>query len=55
MINKFITNINGIDKSILKVIIIGLKVSFVICIISAFILCLYMQTHSSYIAFQARN
>ena len=55
MINKFINNINAIDKSILRVIITGLKVSLVICVLSAFILCLYMQNHSSYIAFQARN
>lgn len=53
MVQNLISKINNIDKSILKVIKNIFKVSFAICIISIFILSIYISnpiSHTTYLA-----
>jgi len=42
---KIIDEFNKIDKSILKVMLSGLRFSFIFCIFATFILAIYMEVH----------
>ncbi len=53
MIKKFIENIKNMEKNILKIMITGLKISFLICIISSIISGLYIVnpiSHTLYLS-----
>ncbi len=51
MIQNFISKITNIDKSILKLIKIILKISFFICIISTLILAMYISSPVSHVTY----
>ncbi len=53
MVQNLISKITNIDKSILKVIKNIFKVSFAICIISVFILSMYILNPTSHITYLA--
>ena len=53
MIKKIIENIKNIDKKILKIMIFGLKFSFIICIISCIISLYYISNPISHILFNS--
>lgn len=53
MLHKFIENVKNIDKKIVKVIILGLKASSIICLFSIFILALYHFNPISHIFYES--
>ena len=53
MIKKVIDSINNIDKKIMKIIILGLKFSFVICVISCIISLYYISNPISHILYNS--
>ena len=53
MINKLIDSIKSIDKKILKIMSLGLKFSFIICIISCMISLYYILNPISHILFNS--
>ena len=52
MIKRILEDISAIDKPILKVMKIGLIVSFIICLISNFILFIHMLNPISYTTYE---
>jgi len=53
MIKKIIDNIKSIDKNILKIMISGLKFSFIVCVISCIILFSYILNPISHILYNS--
>lgn len=53
MIKKIYYDIKSIDRQIINILIIGLKISLVIALLSAYILTLYNTNPFSHIAFDA--
>ncbi len=53
MVNKFIDNFKSIEKDILKIMFLGFRFSFIICIISCIISLLYILNPISHIIYDS--
>ena len=53
MIKKLIDNINNMDKKIIKIMISGLKFSFIICVISCMVSLYYISNPISRILYDS--
>ena len=53
MIKTFIEHIKNIDKYIMKLVFNGIKLSFILIIISLFLLILHIQNYSSHLFYDA--
>lgn len=53
MIKKIIENVKNIEKSILKIMFSGLKVSFIIYMLSAFVSLLYIINPISHLLYES--
>ena len=53
MIKKLTNNIKNLDKDILKIMFLGFKFSFLICVLSSIVLLTYIVNPVSYILFEA--
>ena len=53
MIKKLIDSIKSIDKKVLKIMIFGLKFSFIICVIACIISLYYISNPISHILFNS--
>ena len=53
MIKKVMDNINNIDKKILKIMVYGLNLSFIICVISCAISLYYISNPISHILYNS--
>jgi len=53
MLKKLIDNINNIDKKIIKIMLSGLKFSFIICITSCMISLYYISNPISHILYNS--
>jgi len=53
MIKELIDSINNIDKKIIKIMILGLKFSFIVCVISCIISLYYILNPISHILYNS--